>query len=618
MAAAAAVACRRAVSYTLRGPPAESLRAAAARVAAGAPTTGDAFVELMDANFNKPIMPPPAKTLTENSSPTRSPRCAWRATSAACAARASPTARGSTPRRCGCTGATPTTLALNARPVAEFGYLKDFPEILHRIIHGGVSTRTPGKKARLAASGGVRVRSRGGRGDYGRHQGSSKRRGKARRAERRARVAAANERDQRISAEAALLRRKRRAEAAARAVDRYTRDPTYRLLHDRTADLFADLLAEDMKKLEQGRVNELSLAAKWCPSLESCYDRSTLLCEAIARCLFPKGSLPELPEDLEDEFYAYRARDLLRKTLVRQRRALELPEIFMTARAWGDVVYKRVASVAMQNYKDFFAEYDADRFQRYLADVESGKEKIAAGAVLPHEIVNAVLEDNDKVASLQWERMVADMRALGKLSNCIPICDVSGSMYGTPLDVSVALGLLVSELSDEPWRHRLITFSEHPQLHVIKGETLYEKAEFIRDMEDWCMNTDFQAVFDKLLRVAVAANLPPEKMVKRVIVFSDMEFDEASSNPWETDYEAITRKYTEAGYGDAVPEIVFWNLRASKSVPVTAHQKGVALVSGFSKNLVKIFLDGDGIVSPRTIMDKAISGKEYEKLVVFD
>jgi hypothetical protein len=135
---------------------------------------------------------------------------------------------------------------------------------------------------------------------------------------------------------------------------------------------------------------------------------------------------------------------------------------------------------------------------------------------------------------------------------------------------------------------------------------------------DWNMNTDFQAVFDKLLHIAVTGKLPPEKMVRRVFVFSDMEFDEASSRPWETDYEAITRKFTEAGYGAAVPEIVFWNLRDSDSVPVTASQKGVALVSGFSKNMVKLFLDGGGIVSPRGIMEKAISGPEYQEFVVFD
>jgi hypothetical protein len=87
----------------------------------------------------------------------------------------------------------------------------------------------------------------------------------------------------------------------------------------------------------------------------------------------------------------------------------------------------------MTNYKDFFIQRDQERFQQYLADVKSGKEKIAAGAVLPHEILASVeyADDEDiKVADLQWQRMVSDLRSLGKLSNCIAICDVSGSMYG--------------------------------------------------------------------------------------------------------------------------------------------------------------------------------------------
>ncbi|TVU08368.1 hypothetical protein EJB05_41771, partial [Eragrostis curvula] len=660
----AAAACRRAMSYTLLGPPAESLRAAAAaaHAAAAVPSTGDAFLDLMDANFNKPTKPPPAKTRTENGSPTfvsSGDPCldfffhvvpgtpassvtslfanAW-AAEPVTALRLACNLRGV--RGTGKSdregfyaaalwmhGCHPNTLALNARPVAEFGYLKDFPEILHRIIHGGVSTRTPGKKARLAASGGFVARVRGGgRRCFLNIRTRRTRRGKGNGpirdpATREARVAAANERDRKISAAAAVERRKRRAEAAARAVDRYVRDPTYRVLHDRTADLFADLLAVDMQKLAEGKVNELSLAAKWCPSLESCYDRSALLCEAIARRLFPKGSAPELPEDLEDEYYAYRVRVSLQKALVTLRRALKLPEIFISARAWGDVVYSRVASVAMKNYKDLFRYHDAERFQLYLGDVKSGKTTIAAGAMLPHELLEHA---GDEVADLQWVRMVNDLRALGKLNNCLAVCDVSGSMYGLPMDVCVALGLLLSELCEEPWHNRVITFSARPELHQVAGETLREKIRFIQEM-NWNMNTDFQAVFDKLLGVAVAGKLPPERMVKKVFVFSDMEFDQASVRPWETDYEAITRKFTEAGYGDAVPEIVFWNLRNSRSVPVTADQKGVALVSGFSKNMIKLFLDGDNvefvpdkIPSPRDVMDQAISGQEYQKLVVFD
>ncbi|XWS69209.1 hypothetical protein CRYUN_Cryun04dG0159900 [Craigia yunnanensis] len=212
--------------------------------------------------------------------------------------------------------------------------------------------------------------------------------------------------------------------------------------------------------------------------------------------------------------------------------------------------------------------------------------------------------------------MVDDLSAKGKLKNCLAICDVSGSMYGTPLDVSVALGLLVSDLSEEPWKGKLITFSQDPQLQIIDGDDLRSKIACIEKM-DWEMNTDFQKVFDRILEVAKRQNLTEYQMIKRLFVFSDMEFDQVSANSWETDYQAITRKFHDSGYS-SVPEIVFWNLRNSKSTPVRSHQKGVALVSGFSKNLLKLFLEEGGVLNPEFTMKLAIAGKEYDQLVVVD
>lgn len=301
----------------------------------------------------------------------------------------------------------------------------------------------------------------------------------------------------------------------------------------------------------------------------------------------------------------------------------------MGAKAWGSLPYNRVASVAMKSYKEIFLSHDEERFKKYLEDAKSGKTKIAAGALLPHEIIGD-LEGGDggQVAELQWKRMVDDMRTKGWLTNCIAISDVSGSMEGTPMEVSVALGLVVSELAEEPWRGKLITFSGTPELHLVEGDDLRSKTQFVRDM-DWGANTDFQKVFDLILKVAVEGTLKPEEMIRRVFVFSDMEFDEASSSShsrynrsetssWETNYQVIVSKYKEKGYGGVVPEIVFWNLRDSKSTPVARSDKGVALVSGFSKNLIKMFLDNDGDIDPMTIMHAVISGPEYNELVVID
>ncbi|KAK3418804.1 hypothetical protein EUGRSUZ_H03370 [Eucalyptus grandis] len=103
----------------------------------------------------------------------------------------------------------------------------------------------------------------------------------------------------------------------------------------------------------------------------------------------------------------------------------------MSAGRWGDIPNNWVASVAMKLHKDKFLKHDGERFQSYLADVKSGKATIAAGALLPHEIV-ASLEDpsGSEVVELQWKRMVEDLSKAGKLENCIAVCDVSGSILG--------------------------------------------------------------------------------------------------------------------------------------------------------------------------------------------
>ncbi|KAM5571115.1 hypothetical protein ABKV19_011635 [Rosa sericea] len=540
----------------------------------------------------------------------------------------------------------PKTLACNAASLAEFGYFKDLPEILYRLLEGQdvrekqkmdweCRKRTIRRLVGRVSIGRRRVR-RGGCAKLNK----SKQVGKPKAVSRqklpkdvREKMAAEKRRLEKEKVSAARLEKK--IAMAKKALARYQRDPDYRFLHDRVSDLFADCLKSDMESLKNNNTNMIGLAAKWCPSLDSSFDRATLLCESIARKIFTRELYPEY-EGVEDAHYAYRVRDRLRKeVLVPLRKVLQLPEVYMGANKWGEIPYKRVASVAMKLYKGKFLKHDEERFKKYLEDVKAGKATIAAGALLPHEIIASLNdEDGGEVGELQWKRMVEDLVELGKLRNCMAVCDVSGSMEGTPMEVCVALGLLVSELSEEPWKGKVITFSQNPQLHLIQGDDLSSKCEFVRRME-WGMNTDFQKVFDLILQVAVNGKLKPEQMIKRVFVFSDMEFDKASGHrgygygyygrednepqSWETDYEVIQRKYKENGYGDAVPQIVFWNLRDSGSTPVTATTPGVALLSGFSKNALKMFLNDDiEQIQPDIVMEAAISGEEYQRLVLVD
>lgn len=516
----------------------------------------------------------------------------------------------------------PKTFAANVSSFADFGYFKDLPEILYRILQGADARRIQ-KEEWLRRKGWKPRRSRFGvvvRRPFSRKTKSSKKSAGAAKLSlpREVRIKKAEERAIREKERARESRLERRIAMAKQVVDTYARDPHFRFLYDQVSDYFAECLKADIGYFNAKEYRKISLAAKWCPSIDSSYDRSTLLCESIARKVFPRESYPEY-QGMEEAHYAYRVRDRLRKQLlVPLRKALDLPEVYIGANQWDAIPYNRVASVAMQLYKDKFLKHDQERFSKYLEDVKSGKAKIASGALLPHQIIGSLGdEDGGQVAELQWKRMVDDLLQKGKLKNCLAISDVSGSMHGTPMEVSVSLGLLVSELSEDPWKGKIITFSQNPKLHVIKGDNLESKIHFVSSM-DLGQNTNFQKVFDLILQVAANGNLDPEQMIKRVFVFSDMEFDQASANPWETDYVTIKRKFEEKGYGQAVPEIVFWNLRDSRATPVPRKQEGVALVSGFSKNLLNLFLDGSGEINPEAVMEAAISGEAYQKLVVLD
>ncbi|KAK4270700.1 hypothetical protein QN277_019477 [Acacia crassicarpa] len=494
----------------------------------------------------------------------------------------------------------PRTLAFNVPSFAEFGCFKDLLEILYRILEG-LDVRKLQKEEWLQRKGSRK------------YNKISRSRQDKKTLFTKAKIPTMNQKEI-----ARATRQEKRISMAKKVVQSYQDDAKFRLVYDHISDHFAECLKRDVEFLKSGELRKITLAAKWCPSIDSSFDRSTLLCESIARRIFPRESCPEYQE-VEEAHYAYRIRDRLRKEiLVPLRKVLELPEVYIGANQWCSIPYNRVASVAMKFYKEKFLKHDKERFSKYMEDVKSGKSTIAAGALLPHEII-ASLNDGDggQVAELQWKRMVDDLLKQGKLRSSLAICDVSGSISGIPMEVSVAMGILVSETSEEPWKGKVITFSENPNLHLIKGENLESKVEFVRRM-DWGMNTDFQKVFDLILEDAVNGNLKEDQMIKRVFVFSDMEFDEASFNPWETDHEAIKTKYREKGYGSAVPQIVFWNLRDSRATPVPGNQDGVTLVSGFSKNLLQLFLDNDGTLNPQVVMEAAISDQEYEKLQVLD
>ncbi|KAK1398997.1 Vacuolar protein sorting-associated protein 26A-like [Heracleum sosnowskyi] len=508
----------------------------------------------------------------------------------------------------------PKSLGCNVWTMAKFGYFKDLLEVLYRILlgsdvrevareaHTGRKVEKQRKIKRLRrygedyGSGGIE-RPFGSKrwASGGKKKVKSKGESEvSKAASREARVLASRKRDVIEKKEAKRRRDEERIEKAKRAINRYAKDSDYRFLFERVSDFFAECLKSDLVLLESGKLRDISLAAKWCPSLDSSYDRVTLMCERIARKMFPKE---EYEDGLLDAHYAYRVRDRLRKeVLVPLRKAL------------------------LERQRKPAKELKAGgKAEKEKTSKKGGflKGKVSDGW-FPHEIIGGVNYGNGKLAESQWKRMVERLSRKGILKNCLAVCDVSSEMNGVPMEVAVAFAVLVSELSEEPWRRNILTLSSKPELLKVEGQDLRSKIEFVRDMK-LGGNPDLQKVFDLILQSAMIGNLEKDQMIKRVFVFSDMEFYQAAnqSKHWETDYQAITRKFAEKGYG--LPEVVFWNLRNSRATPVIANQPGVVLVSGYSKNLMTLFLeDGGADMNPEKFMEKAIAGEEYGELVVLD
>lgn len=282
----------------------------------------------------------------------------------------------------------------------------------------------------------------------------------------------------------------------------------------------------------------------------------------------------------------------------------------MCANEWETIQYSQVPSVAGKIHSKSFHKHDGIRYGSYITDVMEGKQKMNASVLFPSDIVNKITafrwdeEDNIMAYDAMWKSLPNYME--GCTERILPICDVSGSMMGTPMEVSIGLGLYISERNEGPFKDLVLTFSEEPQFHMIQGNTLSERVVNLRGA-NWGMNTDLIKTFNVLLDRAVAGNVAQEDMPTKLLIISDMEFDQACGN--RTNFDAIKAMYAAAGY--QMPGIIFWNVNGRLgNVPVKTNTPNTALVSGYSPSIIRSILGGDEL-SPLAVMLKTINSDRY-------
>ncbi|KAI0420722.1 hypothetical protein F5X98DRAFT_361745 [Xylaria grammica] len=496
---------------------------------------------------------------------------------------------------------------------------------------------------------------------------------------------------------AKALRHEKRDKRHDNAVATFNSNSTYRGLYLAVARLFAEQLKIDsaLLKSEDPKAKKgISLCAKWAPSDNRFHDKHTFVVSSIAEMLHPMAGYST---SMDRELYFRHARDDYRKDVSALRAHLDIVERNLSAKTYDQIKYDRVPSLAMSNYSKIFGKRDRERFEEYLNGVAEGKARISGATLLPSTLIRPLRESITsfmghgvpvgdlaaKVSDMQWKTLVQRIKDSGTLESSIAVCDVSSSMEHpmfsdrtVPLDSAIGLSLLVAEVTAPPFGGHFITFSSRPKVETVDlSKSLRDKVHRL-SQSHWSMNTDFVAVFEKLiLPMAVENRLSQEQMVKRVFVFSDMQFDDAERHrpatrrseaftppSFKSSYERIKTQYAAAGYD--MPELIFWNLAGGRAgfgrgtdgdptapKPVTADEAGTTMVSGYSQAMLKLFLDGgsfddpeseddegdvktaeegDAVVveskarakkrklDPMSMVKRSISHKSYDPLVVMD
>jgi hypothetical protein len=299
---------------------------------------------------------------------------------------------------------------------------------------------------------------------------------------------------------------------------------------------------------------------------------------------------------------------LFRKMIRLLREKLDIVECKMSAGEWEKIYFEKVCSLSMKRYSKAFTKHCQERFSQYLESVNKGEKKMNVGQLYPSDIAAKYLssQESDPTMDVAWEQLQKKTREqFTSLGNKKFMCvvDTSGSMRGKPLEVAVSLGLFLSELFPESNFYRqFVTFSMHPTLQTVQGDTLFERITNL-SKANWDMNTDLQKVFELLLESST-----PEDHPDVLLILSDMQFDVATSST--TNLESIEQKYQERGL--TRPRLVFWNLRSNTiDFPATTEVSNCALVSGYSTSLLEGLLS-DGDVSPMTLFRKTIDSTRYD------
>ena len=354
----------------------------------------------------------------------------------------------------------------------------------------------------------------------------------------------------------------------------------------------------DVKNMKAN--NSISLLAKWIATPDASSEKTAKLGKKTAKMLG----------------YDFKTMRTYKTLLRALRKYLDIPEAKMSTDKWSEIEYAKCASQCLIKHRNAFVRHDYEGYNAFIDKVNSGEVKMNTGAMTPCDIIREVANNYTPDLDTMWSNLEDYCEG-----NAMVMCDTSGSMtWGSnhsmrPIDVAIALSMYFAERNKGYLKDMFMTFESNPHLVTIEGLNLRDKYNNIM-RADWGGSTNLEAAFDRLLNICKQHNVDPADMPEALIIISDMQINcvRGVSDNKITFYEAMSRKYEEAGY--KLPQLVFWNVNAvNATFHASATQNGASLVSGYSPAVFKAVMDNIGKNPLDLLMEAVVNNERYAKIV---
>lgn len=433
----------------------------------------------------------------------------------------------------------------------------------------------------------------------------------------------------------------------------------------RIIELYVEQIKKDIQDYQSFKNNstegklELSLACKWMPKEKRSLDKKTKIFTKISNDLY-KAFYPNT-----NNVNSNTVKKFTRQSISPIQDAIHTTEKLECDGKFNEINFKFVPGRTLFKKKQAYLYIKKDgnlrgndesrmecrqNLMNFMELASQNKVKVHGKTMFIHELCNYVqlnqlsIEEQN-IINLQYKDHLDSFKKLMveknvKLDKGIVLADFSGSMAGAPMDACMAITILISDLADDEWKNKFLSFESQPQWISLSypqsqsefcnsyfrnfsnfdsaragGELTFCEKVKVCAGSPWGGSTNFLKAHELMLQVANQNNLPIEKFPQWFICPSDMQFDSASGNhDWEDNYELLEKMYTKAGYN--MPQMIYWNLRSTDTF-VTQNRKGVQLMSGFNTNQLKNFLETLEIqeITPWDTFLNAVQDKSYQQIV---